>query len=212
MNKQDFIHVEQARATAFNMFTALLCQPEEDLLKTSDVFDTLERALDFVHPEASGRVGQMREAAKQSSVQDLLVEYARLFIGPFKTLAPPYSSLHLGHDTLMSDKTIWVVKCYQKSGFAFDGRIQDVPDHVAIETEFLYCLIHNEIGALDSGDEDGARRLWLNQQEFLDGHYQKWVPAFCEQVVSETNNEYFRVLSECLQEFVHDVGIPAFPD
>jgi TorA maturation chaperone TorD len=211
MNKKDFTDIEKARATVFNMFTALLCQPEEGLLKTPNVFDTLERALKVVLPESSGHVGQIRETLKQSAVQDLLVEYTRLFIGPFKTLAPPYSSLYFGHDTLMSDKTMWVVNCYKKSGFVFNGRIQDVPDHVTIETEFLYCLLHNEIRALDSGDGDGARRLWENQKEFFDGHYRKWVPAFCERVASETNNEYFRVLSKCLQEFIRGVGIPGFP-
>jgi len=212
MNKKDFIFSEHARASVFNVFTALLCQPEDDLIQHDQVFDTLELALNNVNPACSEIVGRMQEAVKRSTAQELLVEYTRLFIGPFKTLVPPYSSLYFGSDTLMSDETVWVVDFYRKTGLKFDQETKEVPDHVAIETEFMYWLIHNEIKALDSGDRDRAFSLWENQQEFFAKHYKRWVPEFCTRAATETNNEYFRLLSECFGKFITDVEIPAFPD
>ncbi|MHC4539278.1 MAG: TorD/DmsD family molecular chaperone [Planctomycetota bacterium] len=212
MDEKNFISKERARAGIFNVFTALLCQPEEDLVQGDEIFDTLESALNIVNPDCSKIVSQMRKAAKQNTAQELLIEYARLFIGPFKALVPPYSSLYFGHDTLMSDETVWVIDFYRKSGLKSDERVKDVPDHVAIETEFMYWLIYNEINALDAGDRDKSFSLWENQQEFFDEHYKKWVPKFCERVATETNNAYFRVLAECLNRFINDVEIPAFPE
>jgi len=212
MNEKDFIFKEHARAGTFNVFTALLCQPEEDLIKSDEVFDTLESALNIVNPDCSKIVSRMKKAAKQNTAQELLIEYTRLFIGPFKTPVPPYSALYLGSDTLMSDETVWVIDFYKKSGLKPDKQIKDVPDHIAVETEFLYCLIHNEINELDTGNGDKSFSLWENQQEFFDKHYKKWVPEFCAKVANETNNEYFKVLSECLNTFINNVEIPAFPN
>ncbi|TKJ33800.1 MAG: hypothetical protein CEE38_19435 [Planctomycetes bacterium B3_Pla] len=212
MDKKDFIFSEHARASVFNIFTALLCQPEEDLIRNNEVFDTLGLALNNVNPECSEIAGRMQEAMKHSTAQKLLIEYTRLFIGPFKSLVPPYSSLYFGSDTLMSDETVWVVDFYRKAGLKFDQETKEVPDHIAIETEFMYWLIHNEINALDAGDRDKSFSLWENQREFFDKHYKKWAPEFCERVATETNDEYFRVLAECLKRFINDVEIPAFPE
>jgi TorA maturation chaperone TorD len=212
MNERDFIFSEHARASIVNVFTALLCQPEENLIQNNQVFDTLELAFNNVNPACCEIVSRMQEAVKQNTAQELLIEYTRLFIGPFKTLVSPYSSLYFGSDTLMSDETVWVVDFYRKAGLKFDQETKEVPDHIAIETEFMYWLIHNEINALDAGDRDKSFSLWEKQQEFFDKHYKKWVPEFCERVATETNDEYFRVLAECLKRFINDVEIPAFPE
>ncbi|MHC4242207.1 MAG: TorD/DmsD family molecular chaperone [Planctomycetota bacterium] len=212
MNKKDFIFFEHARAGIFNIFTALLCQPEKELVENNEVFETLKSALDIVNPDCSKIVDQMQKAVKQNTAQDLLVEYTKLFIGPFKTLVPPYSSLYFGNDTLMNDETVWVINCYRKSGLEFNEKIKDVPDHVTIETEFMYYLIHNEIKELDAGNRDKSFSFWENQQEFFEKHYKKWVPEFCAKVATETNNEYFKVLTECLNKFINTVEIPAFPN
>jgi TorA maturation chaperone TorD len=212
MDERDFINVEHARAAAFNMFTALLCQPEASLVQTPRVFDALRLGLNIVDVDSATLVNEMQEAAKQSSAQDLLIEYTRLFIGPFKALAPPYSSLYLGYDTLMSDEAVWVLSSYRKSGLKFDEAVQDVPDHVAVETEFMYHLIHKETRELEAGNRDGSLILWQNQREFFSRHYRKWVPIFCTTVATETNNAYFKALSKCLSKFICSVEIPPFPD
>ncbi len=190
MNKKDFIFFEHARAGIFNVFTAFLCQPEEDIIKNGEIFDTLRLALDIVNPECSKIVGRMQEAVKQNTTQELLIEYTKLFIGPFKTLVPPYSSLYFGNDTLMSDETVRVINYYKKSGLKFDEEIKE----------------------LDANNRDKSFSLWENQQEFFDKHYKKWVPEFCAKVATETSNEYFKVLSECLNKFINNVKIPAFPN
>ena len=212
MDTNDFVNVEQARAVVFNRFTALLCQPEDDLLKRHDIFDTLKQAFSITEPDCSVYVEQMQEAVKQSTAQELLIEYTKLFIGPFKTLVSPYSSLYFGSETLMSDETVWVMDCYKKSGLQFDHALNDVPDHVAVETEFMYYLIHKEIAELDAGKPDESLALWENQQEFFNRHYKKWLPQFCTKLATETGSEYYKALSECMNRFITQVEIPAFPN
>ena len=211
MNNREFVFFEHARASAFNMFTALLCQPEKALAEDSSPFDTLKSALEIVYPDGTHSVERLQAALQQYSLQDLLVEYTRLFIGPFKTAVSPYSSLYFGTDRVMDDTTLWVMGCYKKSGLEFDYDVKDVPDHIAVETEFMYYLIHSEIKALDTEDLETAHTCWQNQQEFFDQHYKQWVPQFCAKIDTETQNTYYVALSECLSSFVRYVEIPPFP-
>ncbi len=212
MDTREFIFFEHARATAFNMFTALLCQPEDCLMANNGLFESLRSALEIAYPEGIAHVERMEGALRQNTAQKLLIEYTRLFIGPFKAPVPPYSSLYLGTDTLMSDATVWVMNCYKKSGREFDQNIKDVPDHVAVETEFMYYLIHSEMSKLDAGKRDECLSLWEDQHVFFDRHYKKWVPHFCAKVAIETSSEYYKAISECLNSFIENVDIPAFPN
>jgi TorA maturation chaperone TorD len=141
-----------------------------------------------------------------------LVEYTRLFIGPFGTLAPPYSSVYFGSNTIMSEETVWVINFYERAGLSFNQeKIKDAPDHVAVETEFLYHLIFNEIKEFEAGNIDKAQHLLNSQREFLVRHYKQWLPKFCMKILEHTNNDYYKALAECIGKFVSSVSIPEFP-
>jgi putative dimethyl sulfoxide reductase chaperone len=211
MTNKEFIFFEHARASAFNMLTALLCQPEEQVVEESAPFDTLRSALEIVYPDGTPCVDRLQAALQQYTFQELLVEYTRLFIGPFKTPVSPYSSLYFGTDRVMDDTTLWVMECYKKAGLEFNYDIKDVPDHITVETEFMYYLIHSEIKELDAGRQEAARACWENQQEFFGQHYRKWVPQFCAKIAAETKNVYFKTLSTCVKSFIDSVEIPPFP-
>ncbi len=55
------------RAGVFNVFRALLCQPDEDPFQNNEVFDSLKVALNHVNPTCSDTAGRMQEAVIQSS-------------------------------------------------------------------------------------------------------------------------------------------------
>ncbi|MFN2356106.1 MAG: molecular chaperone, partial [Desulfopila sp.] len=81
----------------------------------------------------------MEQAIHESRHQDLLVEYARLFVGPFELLAPPYGSVYLETGRrLMGDSTIAVQHMYTNAGLTLD--VQEAPDHIALELEFMHYL------------------------------------------------------------------------
>ena len=44
----------------------------------------------------------------------LRIDFAKLFVGPFKLLAPPYGSIYLEDKRLMRESTLDVMKYYRK--------------------------------------------------------------------------------------------------
>jgi TorA maturation chaperone TorD len=171
MDRKQFIKTEELRSSAFNLFSLLLLEPEEELLREPSVFLNLGTYLNELHPGIGNELIKLPGMLEGYTLQQLQVEYARLFIGPFKVPVPPYSSIHFGENILMGETTLWVEKFYNYAGLEFDPELKDLPDHVAIETEFLYYLIFNQLHAYDQGFYDDARALWDKQKIFFEKHY-----------------------------------------
>ena len=112
--------------------------------------------LDAAEPDRSGagraRAKAGRRTSPRRTSQTLLVDYTRLFLGPPQPLARPHGSFWLtGETTLMQDATMAVLDLYQEGGFELDDEFREVPDHVAVELEFLYLLIFKRNEAQRAG-------------------------------------------------------------
>ncbi len=212
MDKKHFLEIERAKANAYNLFSSLLCEPEPELLDENAIFKNLETYLRQLLPDADINLKALYRQSPGYDIQQLRIEYARLFIGPFKVPAPPYSSLYFGEKIVMGEATVWVKNFYRHAGLEFDSGLHDLPDHVAVETEFLYYLLYNEIVTIDQGFIDDAKAFWVRQKEFTEKHYHIWVPDFCDKVIQNTNFDYFKIIFINFKLFIAEVNIPEFPN
>ncbi len=212
MAEKEFIDLEKNRVVVFNLYTALFCQPDEDLMKKHVLFDKLAECTEKVYKSGKDDIIKLKAALNKNSQEELLIEYSRLFIGPFKMVAPPYSSLYFGDkNVLISEETLWVIKTYHKAGLMYDMKLKNPPDHVAIETEFLYYLIFNELKELQKKNYKQAKKLWLIQKEFNDIHFSKWIPRFCDNIIKGAELEFYTQLGICFKSFILNSSIPEFP-
>lgn len=205
-------HIEFDKETAntFNLLTALLCRPSVDLNMNNIFFQKLEKSIKVVCPACITEFEKMKESSIKFTELKLLVEYTRLFIGPFKILAQPYSCFYFGGKTLLSDETLWVINYYEKMGLKFDDSIKDAPDHVAVETEFIYYLIFNKINKLENGNSTEAAFYYEGLNDFYSNHYKIWVPQFCQNIINNTNNDFYRHFAEFFKSFIESYTIPTF--
>ncbi len=202
MKLNKIIEVEANRAEIFNIFSALFCQPEEEFITNSGIYNALESYFSEINPECNVQINILKECIKKYNHQDLLIEYARLFIGPFKIEVPPYSSLYFDQKILMSDITIWVIEFYKSAGLNFDRSTKDLPDHIAVETEFIYYVLINSLRKLKDGELEKAKRYNYLYKYFFENHYKKWVPKFCDEIVAKSNNEFYKALASCYGLFI----------
>ena len=211
MNAGQFIETEKIRANIYNLFSSLLCEPDPKLAGEPAIFKNLESYLKKLLPETNIDFSACLNRPSNQGIQQLQVEYARLFTGPFKVPAPPYGSLYLGENTLMGETTVWVQRFYEDAGLEFDTELRDLPDHAAVETEFIYYLIYNEFSQLDQGFTDEAKLFWKRQKTFAEKHYNRWIPLFCDKVMENTQLDYFKVIFQYLKLFVTQIKQPEFP-
>jgi len=119
MNTQDFLDLEYLRMDAYHLLADGYHRPEPSLL---DGTGKLKSCMDRICSEAGKYISSMQsDIAGMARVETLEVDYARLFVGPFNLMAPPYGSVYLeGGRQVMGASTADVQKRYRAAGLDID--------------------------------------------------------------------------------------------
>lgn len=194
--------LNQSRAMIYRLLSACFYQPEEAFLE-EDVFGQLEAALDLHSEDWAEQAKQLGAAFRAQSIEDLLLDYTRLFLGPYDILAKPYGSVYLdGEKIVMGDSTMNALSCYRQAEFDVSEDFLEMPDHVAVELEFLYLLTFKENEALARGDQESCAQLPVLKNRFLQEHLGAWIKPFCDRVSQGAQSDYYRLLAELTEAFV----------
>jgi len=198
---------ERKRGDCYKLLSACFYLPKKEIYLEEKVFKTLTSLLNTLCPDAAIFSAAMEETIQKYSNEDLAVEYARLFVGPFELKAPPYGSVYLdGGRRVMGDSTIEVVRIYEKAGIVMDKDFKELPDHIAVELEFMYYLIYKEMEALEKLEKDKALALGETRILFFNRFLSQWVPSFCKKMKESTSNLFYIALADCLSTFVSKKG------
>lgn len=128
------------------------------------------------------------EKNEEDFYNTLAVEYTRLFIAAFPELpCPPYESIYR-EDTVMGNSTLEVLDSFSDAGLKVMENFHDLPDHIAVELEFLYYLLNS--GNIEAYDT------------FMREHFSKWVPKFCKKVEENDRIGFYRNAAGVLREFL----------
>lgn len=153
--------------------------------------------------DVSIAVERLRDAVPDR--ESLKLDHARLFVGPFDLLAPPYESVYVGDENrVMTEATERVQAAYREAGVDID--LDEPADHVAAELEFLFLLVTTEIEALEAGAFEAAAHYLKRQYEFLSDHLGRWVSEIAENMREHADTEFYRALADETRRFVEADG------
>ncbi len=194
---------KKKQENALRLLAACFYEPEKELLTTEGVCGNLRACLGAVRPEAEGCVDRMEQALARYSDEELKVAYAKLFVGPFSLAAAPYGSVYLDDGRrVMGDSTMDVIEWYKKEGLARSDECKDLPDHIAIELEFVSYLMSREITALEAAQPSAAAAYEDKRRLFTESLLGPWVPEFCRSIKEGTDNAFYLALAECLSTVI----------
>ena len=180
-------------------------EPDKALLEQENVIGNLRGCLDAFCPAALDCVDSMEKAIQRYSDEQLKVAYAKLFVGPFALAAAPYGSVYIDEGRrVMGDSTMDVIKWYQQEGLARSDDCKDLPDHIAIELEFVSYLVSKEISALQNADTQAAAAYAAKRQSFTEALLCPWVPEFCEKIRQGTDNVFYTALADCASTVIRE--------
>lgn len=202
--KEMNIHTRQSRSESYRLLAACFYPPGDIWLDPEEnLFENLASALEPILPAAGELALQMGKTAAQNSIQELAIEHAKLFVGPFELLAPPYGSVYLEQQKrVMGDSTMSVIKMYREYGLKIADDFKELPDHIAVELEFMYYLIYKEIEAVQHAENEKAALFFKAQKQFMHQYLGGFIPPFCERIKAETINEFYEALADCVSRFV----------
>ncbi len=203
---RELVSQERLRSDSCRFLSACFCQPQKDLFLEENMLQNLTLSLAPVCPEAAEHAAAMEKNIHHYSNVGLTVEYAKLFVGPFATLAPPYGSIYLdGERKVMGDSTMEVIRQYEEAGLSGKRDFHDLPDHIAVELEFMSYLIYAETAAIKKMDITSALAMIDRQEKFLDSSLRRWITPFCIKITEQTDNMFYTSLANCTAKFLaHD--------
>jgi TorA maturation chaperone TorD len=201
MDVQTIVSHETARLDIYKNLANCYHMPEETL---STNLDVLSGQLLNLNSKAASYIDRMRSELSQGSDLELLkIEFTRLFIGPYSMPAPPYGSVYLEKERkVMGDSTMDVQKRYQNCGLDISSNFKEVPDHIAVELEFMFFLVFKEIESIESNVPEQAQEIFLHQKLFLMEHLNMWIPDFTDCVIEHAGTEFYRNLAKATRVFV----------
>ena len=167
-------------------------------LKTRDVIKTLF--------EPANQFYDAFDKPEEQLIEDLAVEYARLFLGPAKHISP-HESIHHDNDggdwgTHWGKATVEVKKFIESAGLEYISEYTGMPDHISVELEFMQQATSREAQAWESNDSEGALYCLKMEKKFLDDHIMKWIPLFCYKVINEAELSFYREIANLTKSFL----------
>ena len=197
---QNQMHLRHlARADVYRLLSACYYQPEEAFLEEG-VFGQLKSAMAILAPDREPEVAAMEDEFRESGCDELLLDYTRLFLGPFGILAKPYGSVYLdGENIVMGESTMRALAFYREGGFEVAEDFPEMPDHVALELEFLYLLNFRRGGEIDAGEQarlDGLKR------GFLEEHLGRWIGELADAMRNGAKTRFYRQLADMTEMVV----------
>lgn len=212
--RQVLSELAAARAQVYGLLSVGFARPDTALAAAlwqgtfaSRCQRALQAALAVIPGEAMQALARPGELPTcDAMAQTLQLEYARLFIGPHALPAPPYESVY--REPLwgvMGETTLAVRQAYEAIGFGLDPEARELPDHVAVELEFLAHLSDEQAAAWSVADEARAMRWLCHEHAFLEAHLGQWLPAFAERVVVAAAVPFYSGLARIASGFVAQV-------
>jgi TorA maturation chaperone TorD len=138
-------------------------------------------------------------------IEDLAVEYTRLFLGPGRHISPHESIHHERGDgkwgELWGADTVAVKKFIETSGLEYKSGYNGMPDHISVELEFMQEAAKREAQAREADDNDGALYCLRMEKKFISEHL-KWISVFCDKVISEAEMAFYREMAKITKNFM----------
>lgn len=168
------------------------------------LFDSLVEAAGRIDVDLAARASELNSSFQSSTNQELLVDYAHLFLGPVGLLAVPYESAWLAkRGEAVYETTQSLIDLYADGDFEVDPEFRDLPDHLAVELEFLYTLLFRKAAALRGDDGQAMRRMDALRERLIVSHLDRWLPDFQTAVLEGAQGGFYRELADLTVLFVN---------
>jgi len=201
MNIDDLLMREKARRDAYKNLAVCYHLPNGEL---TTMLKGLERQLGVLASGALSYAALMRkEFESLKDLEELKIDFARLFVGPYSLLAPPYGSIYLERERkIMGDSTLYLLEIYRHAGVDLSDNFRDAPDHVTAELEFMYFLVFKEIEALENSDIETTLGFLEKQRAFLRKHLGAWVFEFADTIEEKAETDFYKNLARATNAFL----------
>jgi putative dimethyl sulfoxide reductase chaperone len=202
--------VADLRQAAYRLFATSLLYPEAERLTS-----LAEAAAEFgsdtrfalilpFYPDWQRMLDRLAHLGDRE-MDSLTAAYRRLFYSHTSDpLCPPYESFYQARS---GEDVGWLpaqlLRRYGQAGLAMPPDIEQSPDHVVVELEFMAFLCGHEAQAWDGAVSDSGIRALKREAVFLRRYLGWWFPIFAKKVRRVDLAGFYAQLASAAEAFVH---------
>lgn len=213
MNRQDvagMASLARLRQMVYRLFSTLYLYPDAERLATlAQAAGNLQQETEFVavFPFFLSWRRLLTTLHGLTADEIALVEkdYVRLFhvnLNGMQCL--PYESFYLDPKRQAMGWNIAQLECeYAASGLRLSPSLKELPDHAAVELEFMAFLCDREAETWEKEAWQAGFRVLERQRSFLHRHLGRWFPVFARKVAIAVSGQLYGVTSKAADAFIH---------
>lgn len=176
------------------MGSMYLCKPTKEavadwrpLLRevASPFLKELRETLGRIHPDS------------EREMEDLLWDYTKLFLGPYRLPCPPWESVYTSPKRLLMQEAYDAVSDFYRQAGLSIGDPNVLQDHVGAELSFLAVLY----GKMETEPSNAPHHKELAER-FLAEHPRRWIPAFSVDMEKAADTEFYKVLARATRDLI----------
>lgn len=160
-------------------------------------------------------------------IEELQVEYTRLFSAPGPEAVPAHQSIYTDalqiepaangpadcgmsfpggsfHGYLGGKTCSEVSQWYAQTGFVPSSEFPQMLDHISTELDFLAYLYLMEATATTESTQEEADNWHQLRDSFRAAFIDRWVPLFADRLVSSKVSAFYRRIGKCLRELLSE--------
>lgn len=183
------------KAQVYKLLSLMYKEPKAELSVFVSQLQDILRDYDLTLYQISKEMNELFDTGNQD-LDEFLVSYSKLFVGPFKLVAPPYSSIYLEDKWEVQSKSSQVVEFfYLRAGLSLGPSWSEPKDHILAQLEFMYYLNYK-------WNETGNKEFLELQKEFLYKILTHWIPKFNAAIQQGSTSNFYSLLGNLTELFI----------
>ncbi len=139
--------------------------------------------------------------ASKEQLEELLWEYTKLFIGPYRLPSPPWESVYTSPQRLMMQEAAGqVLAIYREAGLVVSTS-EVLPDHIGVELNFLAVLLQKT--HLETEQKDHYLDI---TGRFITEHLLRWVPEFTRDMENAAGTPFYKAVAKSTRNIIEFIG------
>jgi putative dimethyl sulfoxide reductase chaperone len=207
------------RAQVYDFLAAIYNHPIDDLFLQNlaanplKFISSLEQENDLTGDLHNGlqALQQFQQAmsnrSHESVNREIAVEYHRLLrdSGEFNEIVATHESTYATPESADLIR-VAVDKAYTAGAFEITTEVLARPDFIGYELQFMQHLGKLEGLAWANADQETALKYQALERAFIREHLLRWVPHFCDNVITQTKLDFYRGIAGLTKGFILNEG------
>ncbi|ADD68885.1 cytoplasmic chaperone TorD family protein [Denitrovibrio acetiphilus DSM 12809] len=188
------------------LFSIMFYNPEETFLSEPETVKALAELIKEKDASFRDDAEKLVNSLKELDAQELMLDYAALFVGPFQLQAPPYGSVYLDvAKTVNGESTAAVTDIYRKFALNVKPDMREPADHIAIELEFIHTALIT-IGNMKAENKDTTETENVFN-DFISDYYHPFVSRMCELIEKNASTDFYKSIGGLLKTFSDELKL-----